>query len=166
MTVSHGQWSTFARYARNTLRSRRQTDAECYRTSADDAGILLPVQRDICGFSQTVSGCLSTGSSFARSGVASFGPDRATPIMLSVKEFSVSTQSPRGFWATVTSNISPYATGPLPACLFVTLGLCIVAKRLDGSRCHLVWATERGTAAPPPLFGRLCSDTVADLSYC
>ena len=45
------------------------------------------------------------------------------------------------FWATVTSNGSPYATGPLswlsvcPVCLW---RWCIVAKRLDGSRCHLV----------------------------
>ena len=38
-------------------------------------------------------------------------------------------------------NGSPYAIGPLschvcPICL--SLSWCIVAKRLDGSRCHLV----------------------------
>jgi len=36
------------------------------------------------------------------------------------------------FWANVTSNASPSATWPL-SCLW-----CIVTKRLDGSRCHLV----------------------------
>jgi len=33
-------------------------------------------------------------------------------------------------------------------------------------RCHLVLRPERGTAALPPLFGPLCSGTVADLSNC
>jgi len=47
------------------------------------------------------------------------------------------------FWATVTSNGSTYAMGPL-SCLSC-LSVCnvdvgpIVAKRLDGSRRHLVW---------------------------
>jgi len=45
------------------------------------------------------------------------------------------------FWATVCKNASPYAIGPFSVCLSVrslTLVYCIVAKRLDGSRCHLV----------------------------
>ena len=50
--------------------------------------------RPICGLRQTGSGCLSTGSSFSRPEVAVCGPDTATPITPSVKEFSVSTPSP------------------------------------------------------------------------
>jgi len=40
------------------------------------------------------------------------------------------------FWATVTSNGLPYATGSL-SCLSVMLVYC--RQRLDGSRCHLIW---------------------------
>ena len=48
----------------------------------------------ICGFRQTGSGCLSTGSSFLRPDMASSDPDTATPMTPIVKEFSVSTSSP------------------------------------------------------------------------
>jgi len=40
------------------------------------------------------------------------------------------------FWATIISNGSPSATGPL-SCVSVTLAF-IVAKQLDGLRCYLV----------------------------
>ena len=116
-------WPIFARNACITLRSRQQTGAECYGTSADDWNttsasaekneystshvtgstflqsrcfriVDLRVQTAPCGFRQTGSGCLSTGSSFARPEVASSGPYTATPVTPSVKEFSVSTPSP------------------------------------------------------------------------
>jgi len=108
-------WHMLARNARITLRSRQQTGAECYMTSADDQntpsgsrGIkwifdvaghreyFSAIQRlsgcwpassdgSICGFHQTGSGCLFTGSSFARPEVVSSGPDTAIPITPSVK---------------------------------------------------------------------------------
>jgi len=42
------------------------------------------------------------------------------------------------FCVTITSNGSPYATGPLSVCLSVSLSItwCIVAKLLHGSRCQ------------------------------
>jgi len=56
---------------------------------------LRPASSDgnICGFRQTGSGCLSTGSSLARPEVASSGPDTATPMTPSVKDFSVDSVS-------------------------------------------------------------------------
>jgi len=43
-----------------------------------------------------------------------------------------------GSWATVTSDGSPYAMG-LMSCPVCLKRWCIADKRLDGSRCHLVW---------------------------
>jgi len=53
-----------------------------------EAFALLTCDGNICGFRQTGSGCLSTGSSFARPEVVFSVPDTATPITPSVKEFS------------------------------------------------------------------------------
>ena len=140
--------------------------AECYRTSADDRSATsgsteseystLQITRStflpykgfrivdmrvhtgsICVFRQTGNGCLSTGSSFARWEVAPSGPDAATSITPSAKEFSVSTPSPsplvlsiwrmrtcietRLVWATVTSSL-PYIRDrscPIRPCLSV-----------------------------------------------
>jgi len=64
----------------------RSTEAsDCWPASSDGS---------ICGFCQIGSGCLSTGSSFARPEVASSGRDTATPMTSSVNEFFVSTPSP------------------------------------------------------------------------
>ena len=84
------------------------------------------------------------------------------------------------FWATVTSNGSPYAAIPL-SCLSVTLVYCGQTvewiKMPLGTEVDLgpgdtvldrnpAPPMDRGTAAPPPLFGPLCSGTVAHVCNC
>jgi len=67
-----------------------------------------------------------------------------------------------GFWATVCKTVRPMLSDRCLSCLW---RWCIVAKRLHGSRCHLVWRlasaqstlldrdpappTERGQQPPP-----------------
>ena len=48
------------------------------------------------------------------------------------------------FWATVTSNGSPYAMGPLSVLSVCNVGVLNIAKRLHGSGCHLVQTTAVG----------------------
>jgi len=81
------------------------------------------------------------------------------------------------FWATVTSNGSPYATGPLSclSCLSVTLVYC--GQTAGWIRIPLGMEVGLGSGdivlagdpAPLPkgaLFGPLCSGTVAHLNNC
>jgi len=115
------RWFIFARNARITLRSRQQTGEECYGTSADDwnttfgstgseysttqvtgstflqfRGFRIVDLRAQTAFAVSVKPevVVSIGSSFARPEVVSSGPDTATPITPSVKEFFVLTLSP------------------------------------------------------------------------
>jgi len=86
----------------------------------------------------------------------------------SLSSSSYAESKPLGFWTTVTSNCSPYATGPL-SCLPVALVYCSQTVGwikmplgmevslgpgdivLDGDEAPP--PTEKGTAAGSPLFG-------------
>jgi len=78
----------------------------------------------ICGFRQTGSGGLSTGSSFSRQKVASSCPDAECEGFFCFDSVSVTfvyivgshAHRDQAFWPTITTNSSRYATGPL-SCL-------------------------------------------------
>jgi len=91
----------------------------------------------------------------------------------------------RDFWATVYKTVRPMLSDSCLSCLFCLWRWCIVAKRLDGLGCHLVWTMDvsmgpgdimldgdpslpKKEHSPSPQFSVAvyCGHTVARVSNC